>query len=303
MDNPLNPDKTAAGIVIDPATLDRVVPSSKRKDGTVRKELKIRPGFTPQEDVGRFRSSRQAALAAPTYIPGTTRLRASPSKPENPFAQPKPQTKPKSQAKNEKRREKRALAKLSEKLWDDEDEDDVGTGGLREDFEEVDRERAAASGEVVKVEDPPENEESRVVGDEITNGQIPSGPSQESDDKETQDVGAVSSIAIVTKNLSDDESGASRRMAELELFDIPSDGFQPTDSRIAHESSTTTASESESRLPYSSQNPDASTSKQSTSHVDPGNAKSTMANDNTLEEQHHPDKSKWSTRASTSPDE
>jgi partner of Y14 and mago protein len=31
---PLNPEKTAAGIIIDPRTLERVVPQSRRKDGT-----------------------------------------------------------------------------------------------------------------------------------------------------------------------------------------------------------------------------------------------------------------------------
>ncbi|KIM29510.1 hypothetical protein M408DRAFT_328764 [Serendipita vermifera MAFF 305830] len=56
---PLNPETTAAGIAVDPKTLDRVVPATRRADGTVRKELKIRPGFTPQEDAVRFRGSRQ----------------------------------------------------------------------------------------------------------------------------------------------------------------------------------------------------------------------------------------------------
>ena len=31
---PLNPNRTAAGIVVDPKTLERVVPSSRRSDGT-----------------------------------------------------------------------------------------------------------------------------------------------------------------------------------------------------------------------------------------------------------------------------
>jgi partner of Y14 and mago protein len=31
---PMNPDKTAAGIVVDPKTLERVVPTSARKDGS-----------------------------------------------------------------------------------------------------------------------------------------------------------------------------------------------------------------------------------------------------------------------------
>ncbi|KAI0028075.1 hypothetical protein K488DRAFT_28363, partial [Vararia minispora EC-137] len=56
---PLNADKTAAGIIVDPRTLDRVIPESRRADGSLRKERRIRPGFTPQEDVARFRSTRQ----------------------------------------------------------------------------------------------------------------------------------------------------------------------------------------------------------------------------------------------------
>ncbi|KZV75448.1 hypothetical protein PENSPDRAFT_600146, partial [Peniophora sp. CONT] len=57
---PLNPDKSAAGIAVDPRSLDRVIPETKRADGSVRKERKIRPGFTPQEDVQRFRGTKQS---------------------------------------------------------------------------------------------------------------------------------------------------------------------------------------------------------------------------------------------------
>ncbi|KAM0752499.1 hypothetical protein T439DRAFT_379548 [Meredithblackwellia eburnea MCA 4105] len=39
---------------------DRVVERSRRPDGTFRKEIKIRPGFTPEEDVKRYRSQRMA---------------------------------------------------------------------------------------------------------------------------------------------------------------------------------------------------------------------------------------------------
>ncbi|KAF7977638.1 hypothetical protein HWV62_3050 [Athelia sp. TMB] len=59
---PVNPDKSLAGIALDPKTLDRVIPESKRPDGTVRKQIKIRPGFTPQEDVRRFRGTKQAQM-------------------------------------------------------------------------------------------------------------------------------------------------------------------------------------------------------------------------------------------------
>lgn len=31
---PLNPEKTTSGIIVDPRTLERVVPASKRSDGT-----------------------------------------------------------------------------------------------------------------------------------------------------------------------------------------------------------------------------------------------------------------------------
>ncbi|TFK93854.1 hypothetical protein K466DRAFT_450382, partial [Polyporus arcularius HHB13444] len=61
---PIVPETTASGIALDPRTLERVIPESRRSDGTVRKERKIRPGFTPQEDVRRFRGTRQAQAEA-----------------------------------------------------------------------------------------------------------------------------------------------------------------------------------------------------------------------------------------------
>ncbi|OXG88611.1 hypothetical protein C348_00585 [Cryptococcus neoformans Gb118] len=53
--------KNASGIIIDSTTAERIVPESRRADGSVRKSIKIRPGFTPQEDIGLFRSARRAA--------------------------------------------------------------------------------------------------------------------------------------------------------------------------------------------------------------------------------------------------
>ncbi|KAH9999446.1 hypothetical protein BJV77DRAFT_1064340 [Russula vinacea] len=71
---PLFPQQSASGIAVDPRTLDRVVPESRRADGSLRKERKIRPGFTPQEDVARFRSGRQQAMDARAlpkgHVPG-----------------------------------------------------------------------------------------------------------------------------------------------------------------------------------------------------------------------------------------
>ncbi|ORX38681.1 hypothetical protein BD324DRAFT_621921 [Kockovaella imperatae] len=121
---PVNPEKTASGIIQDPRTLERIVPTSKRSDGSVRKELKIRPGFTPQEDIGRFRSNRQvAADARKGLVPGSNR--PPPPKqpdPDNVFAQPAKE-KSKAQLKNEKRREKKRL-EASNKDWDDDEDGD-----------------------------------------------------------------------------------------------------------------------------------------------------------------------------------
>ncbi|WVQ99849.1 hypothetical protein IAU59_006992 [Kwoniella sp. CBS 9459] len=147
----LNPDKTASGIIVDPRTLERVVPQSRRKDGSVRKEQRVRPGFTPQEDVGRFRSARQqasdATSASKPVIPGSnrpapatsnsTRSTSSLNPEDNPFAQEQ-REKTKAQLKNEKRREKRReKVALS---WDEEGEGDEedGDGGMQEAFKAAD---------------------------------------------------------------------------------------------------------------------------------------------------------------------
>ena len=90
---------------------------------STRKELKIRPGFTPQEDIGRFRSNRQAAVdAVKGVVPGANRKPAKQSNPENPFAQ-EAQQKSKAQLKNEKRREKKRL-ESSNRDWDESSDDE-----------------------------------------------------------------------------------------------------------------------------------------------------------------------------------
>ncbi|GAA5969309.1 hypothetical protein JCM21900_004583 [Sporobolomyces salmonicolor] len=69
----LFPEQTTSGISRT-ADGDRVVAASRRPDGTFRKPLKIRPGFTPQEDVSLFRPQRQleadAHRAAKGAVPG-----------------------------------------------------------------------------------------------------------------------------------------------------------------------------------------------------------------------------------------
>jgi partner of Y14 and mago len=87
---------------------------------SVRKERKIRPGFTPQEDVARFRSTRQQAMdtrALPKgHVPGWT--------PPGSAVPEKKDPQSKSAKKNEKRREKRKEKRQEavRESWDSEDE-------------------------------------------------------------------------------------------------------------------------------------------------------------------------------------
>ncbi|KAH8830802.1 hypothetical protein DL96DRAFT_1594359 [Flagelloscypha sp. PMI_526] len=120
---PINPDKTLAGITVDPLTLNRVIPESRRADGSVRKELKIRPGFTPQEDVKRFRGTRQAQMDASALPKGHIIGWVAPT-PAVP-ASSKPTSK--SAKKNAKRKEKREDQKkqIIAENWEDDDEEDV----------------------------------------------------------------------------------------------------------------------------------------------------------------------------------
>lgn len=50
---------SVSGIVISPSSSSsRIVPQSVRADGSLRKERKVKPGFTPKEDIAKFRSRR-----------------------------------------------------------------------------------------------------------------------------------------------------------------------------------------------------------------------------------------------------
>jgi len=88
----------------------------------LRKERKIRPGFTPQEDVARFRSVRQQAVEARAlpkgHIPGWAPGAATPEKKE---------AQSKSAKKNEKRKEKRKEKReeVVRESWESEDDEDV----------------------------------------------------------------------------------------------------------------------------------------------------------------------------------
>ncbi|KIK65339.1 hypothetical protein GYMLUDRAFT_38787 [Collybiopsis luxurians FD-317 M1] len=118
---PVVPQQSASGIAVDPQTLDRVIPASRRSDGSVRKEIKIRPGFTPQEDVSRFRGTRQAQMDA-NALPKGHILGWTP--PPTDANASKPMSK--SAKKNAKRREKKISEKTIEEpvkdSWEDDDE-------------------------------------------------------------------------------------------------------------------------------------------------------------------------------------
>ncbi|KAG5637836.1 hypothetical protein H0H81_003041 [Sphagnurus paluster] len=122
---PLNPDKTVAGIAVDPQTLERVIPESKRPDGTVRKQIKIRPGFTPQEDVRRFRGTRQAQMDATALPKGHIIGWAPPPQSTAVSGSAKPLSK--SAKKNAKRREKKEEKKKENvpDNWEEDEEDDA----------------------------------------------------------------------------------------------------------------------------------------------------------------------------------
>ncbi|KAJ9649062.1 hypothetical protein H2201_007541 [Coniosporium apollinis] len=48
---PTNPATSKAGITTNTSTGERHIPSSVRPDGSVRKEIRVRPGYRPPEDV------------------------------------------------------------------------------------------------------------------------------------------------------------------------------------------------------------------------------------------------------------
>lgn len=119
------PKTTVSGIAVDPRTLERVIPESRRPDGSIRKEIKIRPGYTPQEDVSRFRGSRQQQMDRNSLPKGHILGWVPPSS-----AQPaKPLSK--SAKKNAKRKEKRDEKKAEETAtkikdsWEDDDEEEA----------------------------------------------------------------------------------------------------------------------------------------------------------------------------------
>ncbi|GAA5931155.1 mago-binding domain-containing protein [Sporobolomyces koalae] len=68
--NLIFPDRSNSGISKNHDG-QRVIAASRRPDGSLRQEIKIRPGFTPQEDVTLFRSQKQLELDHHRQTKGT----------------------------------------------------------------------------------------------------------------------------------------------------------------------------------------------------------------------------------------
>jgi len=112
----------------------------------VRKQIKVRPGFTPQEDVSRFRGSRQQALDATALPKGHILGWVAPSA----AAQRKGATPPPN--KNAKKRANARAKKNAEKVatvkdnWDDEEEgEDEAAADAQEPTEETKKESTKTS--------------------------------------------------------------------------------------------------------------------------------------------------------------
>ncbi|KAJ3331237.1 hypothetical protein HDU76_003698 [Blyttiomyces sp. JEL0837] len=61
---------TVTGTITTP-TGERVIAESRRPDGTVRKERKVRPGFLAEEEVTRYTNARIESAKVPAgYVPG-----------------------------------------------------------------------------------------------------------------------------------------------------------------------------------------------------------------------------------------
>ncbi|KXH67362.1 hypothetical protein CSAL01_10701 [Colletotrichum salicis] len=136
---PSEPTKASnAGIITDDAG-ERQIPESKRADGSVRKAIKVRPGYRPPEDVEVYKNRTAAGFrdrATRGGIPGATGL-----KEEKPDASSSAAS-----YKNAKRREARKKAKAT---GEEEGDDTKQTGGddnaakAEEADPEVEREKKA----------------------------------------------------------------------------------------------------------------------------------------------------------------
>lgn len=98
-----------AGITTDASTGERYIPSSVRADGSKRKEIRVRPGYKPPEDVELYKNRAAAAWITRGRggVPGAEGLSSEDDKSAQPSATA-------SSNKNAKRREAKRKAKEAE---------------------------------------------------------------------------------------------------------------------------------------------------------------------------------------------
>lgn len=100
----------SSGITVDASTGERYIPSSVRADGSKRREIRVRPGYRPPEDVELYRNRAAEAWKnrGKAGVPGAEGLSKQPEQTE--------QTKTASAAsnKNAKRREAKKKAKAAD---------------------------------------------------------------------------------------------------------------------------------------------------------------------------------------------
>lgn len=117
------PPASAAGIVEKDGG-ERIIAGSRRPDGSLRKEIRIRPGYVPPEDVARYKNEKvEAKKLPPGYVVGLGVVEKNKSRDGTAGGVPaQDHEKSKAAKKNEKRRAKKLEGQL------DLDEDPVPEG-------------------------------------------------------------------------------------------------------------------------------------------------------------------------------
>ncbi|EER23894.1 hypothetical protein D8B26_002052 [Coccidioides posadasii str. Silveira] len=115
------PGVSSSGITTNTATGERHVPSSIRADGSVRREIRIRPGYRPPEDVELYKNKATESWKSriKAGVPGAEGLKDGDSKPSTAAS-----------AKNAKRREAKKKAKSTNEAMSNGAEDNKANGGI-----------------------------------------------------------------------------------------------------------------------------------------------------------------------------
>lgn len=131
-----------SGIAVDAATGERFIPSSVRADGTKRREIKVRPGYRPPEDVELYKNRAAAAWKnrAQGGVPGAEGLKSDNSNNSNNNGSGGGGATSAASNKNAKRRE----AKKKSKAAEDESGSAGGNGGRN--IAQLDNWRSFAAG-------------------------------------------------------------------------------------------------------------------------------------------------------------